>query len=505
METWGRLPKSRIMKKTCYIFIAMMCISLSALQAADPVYCTFDPTVRYSRVVIDAHLYDFKANKTAAGFSKYDESGTLVKQRDSDNKGFDYVPGLVAKAVLEAVDLYQDSAWAKPWFYSVQAYGDAYVAEKKGGGSLDNLNAYKMYFGLYNLTKIGAKFADATKSAAYKTAKGNALAGLEAHNESYSITSPTSQAFSGTEDFTGGWWHKSSYANEMWCDGQYMGPALLAQLLADGYTFNNMSSTDAWNLVAKQFTMTWKKLWDSDKKLLWHAFSATPSQDTNWADQDKTSTHYGVSQEYWGRAAGWYFLALVDVLELMPTSCTYRDTLHSYLNKVAEGLAVRQQTASGEWCQLLAYNVGDTPSDSTENYLEASASAIFTAAYLKGMRLGLFDTDYTELAKKAYQGLINNFLSTDYYLVPTCASAGLSDKRDGSAAYYLAEVGEKDTKKITSSMEGKPFGAFILAAVEYERKYMLPTTVNDQTTPTPNPDSGSTSQTTCHCLTVTFK
>ncbi len=494
------------MKKICYIFIAMMCISLSALQAADPVYCTFDPTVRYSKLVIDSNLYHFNANGKDAGFAQYDQNGNQLDPSES-KRGFDYVPGLVAKAVLEAVDFYQDSTWAKPWFYSIQAYGDSYAGDSRTGGSLDNLNACKMYFGLDKLTKTGAKFANTTKNAAYKKAQEYALAGLEAHNDSYSISSTTSQSFSGTEDYTGGWWHKSGYANEMWCDGQYMGPALLAQLLADGYTFNNMSSTDAWNLVAKQFTMTWKKLWDSDKKLLWHAFSATPSEDTNWADQDNTSTHYGVSQEYWGRAAGWYFLALVDVLELMPTSCTYRDTLHSYLNKVAEGLAARQQTTSGVWCQLLAYNVDSTPSGcSTKNYLEASASAIFTAAYLKGMRLGLFDTDYTELAKKAYQGLINNFLSTDYYLVPTCASAGLNDKRNGSAKYYLEG---SDTDKIDDSMEGKPFGAFILAAVEYERKYMLPTTVNDQTTPTPtptqNPDNGSSSQTTCHCLTVAFK
>ena len=174
----------------------------------------------------------------------------------------------------------------------------------------------------------------------------------------------------------------------------------------------------------------------------------------------------------------------------MPQECRYYLILRDYANNVAEGLAKRIQP-QGAWCQLLAYPVGTVPEGCTkENYLEASASAIFTAAYLKGMRLGLFDKDYSTLAKKAYKGLVENFLTTDYLLINSCASAGLSKDRNGSAKYYLEG---SDTKKITSYTEGKILGAFILAATEYERRFL------------PESNSGELAESSCHCLQVTMK
>ena len=90
------------MKKNLLLAVIMVLAACSS-QEADGV--TFDPTVRYSRIVIDNCLYHFKANTTPAGFAKYDATGALVSASES-SRGFDYVPGLVAKAVLECVDLY---------------------------------------------------------------------------------------------------------------------------------------------------------------------------------------------------------------------------------------------------------------------------------------------------------------------------------------------------------------------------------------------------------------
>lgn len=481
------------MQKTTFLLLIAFFAASAPVRAV-----TFDPSVRYSRLVIDASLYHFHANTSkVAGFARYDADGNLLAASES-NRGFDYVPGLVAKAVLEAVDLYQDSTFAAPWFYSIRAYGDKYAGDSRSGGSLDNLNACKLYFGLADLTAAGAKFADAARCSSYKAAQSKALAGLEDHHTGCSISTETSVGFCGADTYAGGWWHKSNYKNEMWCDGQYMGPALLAQLLAEGYTFQSLSADESWSLVAKQFTMTWSKLWDSEKQLLWHAFTATPAatQTSGWADQDAASPHYGVSAEYWGRAAGWYFLALVDVLELMPAAHPDYAVLRSCLNSIAGGLAVRQDAGSGCWCQLLQYGNGTVPAGCTKaNYLESSATAIFTAAYLKGQRLGLFDDDWSAVAKKAYQGMVEQFLVTKtgadddnpYSLVDCCASAGLSSDRDGTAAYYLEG---SDTKHITNYTEGKVLGAFILAAVEYERAYM--------------PLVPDVPESDCQCLSVTL-
>lgn len=495
------------MKRLSILFFFAILLS-AQLWAATPV--AFDPNTRYSREVIDACLYHFKANTTAAGFAQHDASGNEIKKTESVRK-FDYVPGLVAKAVLEAIAYYQDSAFAVPWYYSMAAYGNEYAGnDHSTSETLDDLNACKLYFGLADLSKPGAKFDNSTTYANCNTAKNSALKGLENYNKRYAISSATSQAFCGDDTYTGGWWHKNSYANEMWCDGQYMGPALLAQLIADGRLLSGYTAEQCWDLIAKQFTMTWGKLWDADKRLLYHAFSAAPASDAVWADQDKTSSHYGVSAEYWGRAEGWYFLALIDVLELMPKSHPQYAVLRGYLNQVADGLIARQDAATGCWCQLLQYANGVTPAGcSKANYLEASGSALFVAGLLKGQRLGLFYADYSAAAKKGYRGLIEQFLVTSvgdgnrYALIKSCASAGLSSDRDGSAAYYLAESGKKDTKVITTYTEGKILGAFVLAAVEYERAYMAAQTTTrpmqntvsrtytaDNTTNFSNPERG---------------
>lgn len=489
--------------KHTFLFTLLLAIFLPLpMQAID-----FDPNMRYSREVIDACLYHFNANGTAAGFAQYDANGTKTEKSES-SRGFDYVPGLVAKAVLEAIDYYKDSAFVKPWYYSMEAYGNNYYGKDHSKSTtLDDLNACKLYFGLSDLSKPGAKFANATTYANCQTAKTSTLKGLENYNKTYSIPSDTSKAFCGDDTYTGGWWHKKAYRHEMWCDGQYMGPALLAQLLHDGKTFTGKTDAECWDIIARQFTMTWGKLWDNDKQLLYHAFSAVPASDSYWADQTE-GAHYGVSAEFWARAEGWYFLALIDVLELMPSSYPQYSVLRGYLNQLAQGLVARQDAATGCWCQLLQYANGVTPAGcSKPNYLESSGSALFVAGFLKGQRLGLFDTDYSAVAKKGYQGLVQQFLVKDqggnkYALIQSCASAGLSNDRKGDAKYYLAESENKDTK-IASPTEGKILGAFILAAVEYERAYMVAQTTTrpmqntvsrtytaDNTTNFSNPERG---------------
>ena len=181
---------------------------------------------------------------------------------------------------------------------------------------------------------------------------------------------------------------------------------------------------------------------------------------------------------------GWYFAALTDVLEYMPKDHSDYAAMTGILQQVAAGLKRWQDPESGVWYQLLQYNAattGDGKGDIVEgnaynigtdsNYLEASASCIFTYAYLKAIRLGLLDkSTYMPVAEKAYQGLLKTFIrrnngKTD--IIQTCASAGLGPAKDpsrtGTINYYLCG---KDVK-ITQN-EGKAIGTFILASLEYE-------------------------------------
>lgn len=472
---------------------------------------TFDATKRYSEWVINSRMSDFKGNTSDMSFAKYSDAG--AKSASGKSTELDYVPGLVAKAILEAIDYYKDNTDVnvKPWYYAVQDYANNTIKSNGiEGKSFDDLNAVKLYFKLQEVAKSGAipdaadtNISNAKSITTAETRLSEALAGIKIANSKYAISADLLPAAAG------GWWHKSGYTNQMWCDGQYMGPALLAQMLNeyDNYESDGCiagSKEADWDLVTKQFTISWNYLWNPEVKLLYHAFTADPECTENTTASENASKWAGFpnsdglyhSAEYWGRAEGWYFLALVDVLEQMQIAGLTRTqnykTLHGYLNELAAGIAAKQDAATGCWYQLLNHDgtyVAQTydssyryTSSPVANYLESSATAIFTAAYLKGMRLGLYDTDYTAIAKKAYQGIIEQFMVADgnggVHLIACCKSAGVggSNFRDGSAEYYLMGKDTEPTVKNPTSpsfyTEGKVFGGFILAATEYERLFL---------------------------------
>lgn len=503
----------------CAAFLVLVCCTPQETKAAQN-HIAFDPNTYYSQLIINSNLYHFHCNTgKVGGLGRYDAStGTVSEGEYVKSRKFDYVNGLVFKATLEAIQQHYNTEGLREdafsWFKSVEEFGNRYYNDERDGKSLDDLNACKLYFGLYDITKAGGlglvdgrNYENATTASNCQTAKGKALTGLSTHNSTYSISSAVSNAFSGDESFTGGWFHKDTYKNQLWLDGQYMGPALLAMMVADGRYITGSAAGD-WAIIRKQFDMCWNRLWDSEKKLLYHAFAADLSLDqvSNWADKTgtyATNPHYGVSSEFWGRAAGWYFFALVDILEQMDKvgkngeDADYVE-FKRQLEAVADGLLARQDPTTGCWCQLLQYANGEVPEGcSTANYLESSASAIFTATFLKGMRLGyLSKSKYEAAAKKAYKGFVEQFIVKNtggeddgnaYSIIKCCASAGLSSDRNGSAKYYLAENSNNDTQVIDTYTEGKVLGAFILAATEYERAYP----------PAPEPAGGE-----CRCLRV---
>ena len=473
-----------------YLSLMLLCFCAIGVKAADTNGSVkFNSDVRYSQWAINSRLHDFYGNQKKFGFDYYDNNGTLTKGvtwykldgKTEVTRSFDYVAGLVGKASLEAADFYQDFDWSKPWFYAAQGYatGRPYANTDM---TLDNMNAVKMYFPI-----LAGKLKSEAATNAANTAIAAVIKDMSTYNTKYVIGRENS-ALNNTntsevqKTMFGGWFHKSTdYTDQMWCDGQYMGPALLAQIINHTGNTNNISSND-WDIIAKQFSITWAQLYDEATGLLYHGFTANPGDNasSSWAGISKGNGIYH-SASFWGRANAWYFLALVDILEVMPTNNTYYNTFKGYLTSLAEGIANYQDKDTGCWYQVM----DKVPASLTGNYLEASCSSIFTAGYLKAIRLGLLDkTTYEPIAKKAYEGLVNQFMIYDntdnstIQLVHSCTSAGLGGKdgRAGDDNYYLKG---KDASVVTSSdptsqyyyTEGKVLGGFIMAATEYERAY----------------------------------
>lgn len=497
------------------LLLCLIVIGVTGTKAQSDV--KFNDGVRYSQWVIDSRLGDFYGNRKKFGFNTYDRNlntkntvSTWYKEDGTTNYSIqvDYVAGLVAKATIEAAEYYKNFDWSKPWFKSVEWYGNKCTVPTSPD-NLDAINASKMYFGIYNLAN-GTFKDDAGSNTASNATKqlGNALTALSNYNNNYAFAAGTTL---NSVDIAGGWYHKSTYPKQMWLDGQYMGPATLAQLINgySSYSSNKLTDND-WNLITKQFTIVWEQCWDSNEKLLYHAFSSEKlsywtSEPEIWttAQADKTKwtsmTAAGHSAAFWGRAEGWYFLALVDVLEEMQkanlTNSDNYKTLSNYLAQLAEGIKDRQDATTGCWYQLVgkegsykaSYYNGNSANEKS-NYLESSCTAIFTAAYLKAIRLGLLEKDtYFSIAEKAYKGMVKQFMKQredgTVDLLGCCKSAGLGTTglgkekfRDGSNAYYLHgyDVTPTSTNSGDYYTEGKVLGAFILAATEYERQYQSP-------------------------------
>lgn len=477
-----------------YLSLMLLCFCAIGVKAADTNGSVkFNSGVRYSQWAINSRAHDFYANTTSFGLATYNADGTVKEPRNDNKKKLDYVPGLVAKSMIEAADYYQGFDWSKPWFLSVKEYGDAYdTLIPENGTSFDDLNGTKIYIGINS-----NNYASADDKKMVTTALASVKQGFIKANNTYVIPQGTLAENAG-KNVAGGWWHKSTYKNQMWLDGAYMGSALLAQLTQFyGNSGNVFGSKEAdWNMVAKQLNIVWDMCWNSTDKLMYHAFDATA---TAKATDKGTATWYGLSSTkpynfhsaaYWGRANAWYLYALVDVLEAMEADgqkgTTNYTTLKGHLDELAAGIAARQDAKNtGGWFQLLDKDgsfVSKQYNGTTKNYanyIETSATALFSAALFKAVRLGLLSTspyDYKTVAAKAFEGLVNNFVTYDadggIQIWGSCKSAGLSGKnyRDGSNEYYLSGSDVTMVKK-GETTEGKVLGGFIMAATEYERAY----------------------------------
>lgn len=486
---------------------AMLFATLAAKAASDGDGVKFNKDVRYSQWAINSRLHDFYGNTKLFGFDVYDANNTKKSTVQWKNdkkaniaKSFDYVAGLVAKATLEAADYYAGFDWSKPWFYSAQAFANEVTYSNSSKPTLDAMNAVKMYFPI---------LSSSLKSDNVVTKANTALAALakdmQNYNTKYSIGGSTSKlngsnASDAQKKMFGGWFHKSSdYVDQMWLDGAYMGSATLAQLTGYlGDSKNIFGSKEAdWNMVAKQLNIVWNQCWDSNKQLMYHAFSATGAATASKSTKD---TWAGISNSadapvyhsaaFWGRANSWYLFALVDALEAMKNdnqeNTENYKTLKGHLDSFAAGIVKWQDQTTGGWYQVMDekgdYNASNYNSSycwttSYNNYIETSATAIFSAALFKAVRLGLLGDTYKAAAKKAFEGIVNNFVAPKadgtINIWSSSRSAGLggSNYRDGSKIYYILG---KDTRIVTKEdnlTEGKVLGGFIMAATEYERAY----------------------------------
>ncbi len=251
----------------------------------------------------------------------------------------------------------------------------------------------------------------------------------------------------------GGFWHKKIYPYQMWLDGIYMASPFYAEF---GKTFGEPAAFDD---VAFQIVVIEKHTRDPKTGLLYHGWDESKQQ--HWADP-KT----GCSPHFWARAIGWYAMAIVDVLDYFPPEHPNRPDILAIFERTITALGNVQDQSTGLWYQVLDQG------NREGNYLEASGSCMFVYSIAKAVRLGYLARTYMDVARKGYQGILDNLIRVDEQglvnLEKTCGGAGLGGTpyRDGSYEYYVTE------KIVTNDYKG--VGPFILASVEMEHEGQEP-------------------------------
>lgn len=147
---------------------------------------------------------------------------------------------------------------------------------------------------------------------------------------------------------------------------------------------------------------------------------------------------------HWTRAMGWYGMAMVDVMEVLPES--YMEARKAALKTFVDGM-LKYQDESGLWANVADWKVTET------NRLEVSGTSMIVYTILKGVRNGWLDASYKEAALKGFLAMVETKMDEkglhDIYLK---ASANNTNNYEDTE-YYLTD-------------EGKGAGPFIMAYSE---------------------------------------
>lgn len=337
----------------------------------------------------------------------------IEKVKTGRKSTWNYIDGCMIKAVIELYHLTKNKRYLEfadefiSYFVREDGTIDSYSPEKY---NLDDVNAGKTLFDLYKLT------------------------GREKYRRA--IDTIYSQLKGQPRTSTGNFWHKQIYPSQIWLDGLYMAQPFYMEYEVQ---YNNCKNClDSY----EQFLNVYKLMRNPLNGLYYHAYD--DSRRMFWCDKVT-----GLSGCTWLRAMGWYAMALIDTIEVMPSSLSAeKENLKRIYKELIDAMLPYQDEETGMWYQVVNYG-GIKP-----NYLETSGSAIFAFSILKSVRLGLLDRSYLAAGQRAFDGICRTYLSEEdgrLKLGGICLVAGLGNKemREGTFDYYMREpVVSNDAKGV---------------------------------------------------------
>ncbi|MCR3906404.1 MAG: glycoside hydrolase family 88 protein [Tenericutes bacterium] len=247
----------------------------------------------------------------------------------------------------------------------------------------------------------------------------------------------------------GNFWHKKIYPNQVWLDGLFMAQPFYARYETE------LNHKENYIDIINQFKNVYQLMFNKEKGLYYHGYDATKK--IFWANPET-----GLSKNFWLRAMGWFFVAIVDVVGYMDDPDSKTKFFAPLLRESINGILKYQDEASKMFYQVVDLQERDG------NYLETSGSALISYAILKGVRLGLLEDSYEQIGIDIFNGICDKYLTEkdgDLNLGGIVLVSGLGPennlRRDGTFEYYISEpIVENDAKGV---------GPLIMAYTELKR------------------------------------
>jgi len=244
----------------------------------------------------------------------------------------------------------------------------------------------------------------------------------------------------------GGYWHMMTQPNQMWMDGAYMaGPLSVIYSKRFGDTVLR-------ERAIKQVFLMEDLLKDEKTGLYFHGWDGSEHK-MPWANPEN-----GCSSEIWGRAVGWYAVAILDMLDYIPEDHPDVPRLKRIEKDLLTALVKYQDKETGMW-----YEVLDKPGKEG-NWVESSCTNLFIYSYAKAIRTGVVtEEEFGDVLRKAYNGSIESLsysedgvLQINHICAGTCID-------EGDYEYYI------NRPIVTNDLHGA--GAFILMCSEVQRYF----------------------------------
>lgn len=415
-----------ILKKACSKVLAFgltMCMVIGMLPMnVAAAQDTSTNTTSKNVAKVKSYAAQMRKNNTKTDYSKGEFTWDTEGKKDS----WRYFNGVMLDAFL----MEGDTAYADD-FYNSNINDDGTIKNKYIPGELDSVPTARGLFDLLDSSAYAGKYKKAIQyvytqlegQVTYNNCGGNYL-----HKQDTS-GNPTS-----------GW--------DTWnigLDGLYMAEPFLMECanaidtgkltLTDksGYT---VSSADIYSAVYTRFSWVAEKMYDNTTGLYHHGWNVSGN---------KGNGHF------WGRGIGWYAMALVDVIDMMPAD--YQELMKPYLTKLFDGMLKYQDVDTGMW-----YNVVNRASDLSKNILETSVSSMMAYSLMKAYNKGyVTDSKYGQAGLAAFNGVVANKVSESegsYAVKDTYLKSGVGTTDE----YYTANGYTVD--------EAKGTGALIMASTQ---------------------------------------